>query len=49
MKILFVAVAVLIAAGNTKQLPGILRSAREKGATQTAVVEVIAHLAFYVG
>jgi len=44
-----VTVAALIAGGNTEQLPGHLNRARENGLTETELVEVITHLAFYAG
>ena len=44
-----VTVAALITAGNTDQLPGHLRRARENGLTEAELKEVIIHLAFYAG
>jgi 4-carboxymuconolactone decarboxylase len=44
-----VTVAALIANGNTEQLPGHLDRARENGLSETELVEVITHLAFYAG
>jgi len=44
-----VTVAALITAGNTEQLPGHLRRARENGLTEDELKEVIIHLAFYAG
>ena len=44
-----VTVAALIANGNTEQLPGHLNRARENGLSETELVEVITHLAFYAG
>jgi 4-carboxymuconolactone decarboxylase len=44
-----VTVAALIAGGNTEQLPGHLNRARENGLSETELVEVITHLAFYAG
>jgi 4-carboxymuconolactone decarboxylase len=44
-----VTVAALIANGNTEQLPGHLNRARENGLSETEIVEVITHLAFYAG
>lgn len=42
-------VAALIANGNTEQLPGHLRRAKENGVTESELAEVIIHLAFYAG
>ncbi|HWQ14779.1 MAG TPA: carboxymuconolactone decarboxylase family protein [Roseiflexaceae bacterium] len=44
-----VTVAALIANGNTEQLPGHLRRARENGLSESELAEVIIHLAFYAG
>ncbi len=44
-----VTVAALIADGNTEQLPGHLNRAKENGLSETELVEVITHLAFYSG
>ena len=44
-----VTVAALIANGNTEQLTGHLRRARENGLSEGELVEVITHLAFYAG
>lgn len=44
-----VTVAALIANGNTEQLPGHLRRARDNGLSETELAEVIIHLAFYAG
>lgn len=44
-----VTVAALIAGGNTEQLPGHLNRAKENGFSETELVEVITHLAFYSG
>lgn len=44
-----VTVAALIAGGNTEQLSGHLNRARENGLSETELVEVITHLAFYAG
>jgi 4-carboxymuconolactone decarboxylase len=44
-----ITVATLIAGGNTEQLPGHLRRARDNGLTETELKEVIIHLAFYAG
>ncbi len=44
-----VTVAALIANGNTEQLAGHLRRAKENGLTESELVEVIIHLAFYAG
>jgi alkylhydroperoxidase/carboxymuconolactone decarboxylase family protein YurZ len=42
-------VAALVAGGNTEQLLGHLARARDKGVTETELVEAITHLAFYAG
>lgn len=42
-------VAALIANGNTEQLPGHLKRAKENGLSETELAEVIIHLAFYAG
>jgi 4-carboxymuconolactone decarboxylase len=44
-----VTVAALIANGNTEQLVGHLNRARENGLSETELIEVITHLAFYAG
>jgi 4-carboxymuconolactone decarboxylase len=44
-----VTVAALIAGGNTEQLAGHLNRAKENGLSETELVEVITHLAFYAG
>lgn len=44
-----VTVAALIANGNTEQLPSHLNRAKENGLSETELVEVITHLAFYAG
>jgi 4-carboxymuconolactone decarboxylase len=44
-----ITVAALIAGGNTEQLPGHLNRVRENGLSETELVEVITHLAFYAG
>lgn len=44
-----VTVACLVAGGNTEQLLGHLRRARENGLTQPELIEAITHLAFYAG
>ena len=44
-----ITVAALIAGGNTEQLPFHLNKARENGLSETELVEVITHLAFYAG
>ena len=44
-----VTVAALIAGGNTEQLPSHLNGTRENGLSETDLVEVITHLAFYSG
>ncbi len=44
-----ITVAVLIANGSTEQLPGHLARARDNGLSETELIEVITHLAFYAG
>ena len=44
-----VTVGTLIANGNTEQLVGHLKRAKENGLTETELAEVIIHLAFYAG
>jgi 4-carboxymuconolactone decarboxylase len=44
-----ITVAALITGGNTEQLSGHLRRAKENGLTETELKEVITHLAFYAG
>jgi len=44
-----ITVAALIANGNTEQLTGHLNRAKENGLSETELVEVIIHLAFYAG
>ena len=44
-----VTVAALIANGNTEQLTGHLKRAKDNGLTETELAEVIIHLAFYAG
>src|SRR5262249_53222447 len=44
-----VTVAALIANGNTEQLTGHLRRAKQNGLSETELAEVIIHLAFYAG
>ena len=44
-----VTVAALIAGGNTEQLSGHLARAKDNGVSETELVEVITHLAFYAG
>jgi len=44
-----VTVAALIANGNTEQLTGHLKRAKENGLSETELAEVIIHLAFYAG
>ena len=44
-----VTVAALIANGNTEQLTGHLKRARENGLSESEIAEVIIHLAFYAG
>ena len=44
-----VTVGALIANGNTEQLTGPLKRAKENGLTEAELAEVIIHLAFYAG
>ncbi len=44
-----ITVAALVAFGNTEQLPGHLKRAKDHGLTETELKEVIIHLAFYAG
>jgi 4-carboxymuconolactone decarboxylase len=44
-----ITVAALITGGNTEQLPGHLRRARQNGLTEAELKEVVIHLAFYAG
>jgi 4-carboxymuconolactone decarboxylase len=44
-----ITVAALVAGGNTEQLSFHLNKARENGLSETELVEVITHLAFYAG
>jgi 4-carboxymuconolactone decarboxylase len=44
-----ITVAALIAGGNTEQLAFHLDKGKENGLTEEELIEVIAHLAFYVG
>ena len=44
-----ITVAALITGGNTEQLSGHLMRAKDNGLTETELVEVITHLAFYAG
>ncbi len=44
-----ITVAALIANGNTEQLTGHLKRAKENGLSETELAEVIIHLAFYAG
>lgn len=44
-----ITVAALITGGNTEQLGFHLNKARDNGLTEKELVEVITHLAFYVG
>jgi len=44
-----ITVAALIAGGNTEQLPFHLNRAKENGLSETELIEVITHLAFYCG
>lgn len=44
-----ITVAALITGGNTEQLPLHLNKARANGLSETELIEVITHLAFYAG
>lgn len=44
-----ITVAALIMGGNTEQLPFHLNKARKNGLTETELIEIITHLAFYAG
>jgi len=44
-----ITVAALIANGNTEQLIGHLKRAKENGLSETELAEVMTHLAFYAG
>jgi len=44
-----VTVAALIANGNTEQLTGHLKRAKDNGLSETEIAEVIIHLACYAG
>jgi 4-carboxymuconolactone decarboxylase len=44
-----ITVAALIAGGNREQLSFHLGKAKENGLTETELIEVITHLAFYAG
>lgn len=44
-----ITVAALIAGGNTEQLPFHLNRAKENGLSESELIEVITHLAFYAG
>jgi 4-carboxymuconolactone decarboxylase len=44
-----ITVAALIANGNTEQLTGHLKRAKENGISETELSEVMTHLAFYAG
>lgn len=44
-----ITVAALIAGGNAEQLPFHLNKAKENGVSESELVEVITHLAFYCG
>ena len=44
-----ITVAALIAGGNTEQLSFHLNRAKENGLSETELIEVITHLAFYSG
>lgn len=42
-------IAALISGGNFEQLPAHLGIGKQNGITQVEIVEIITHLAFYVG
>ena len=44
-----ITVAALITGGNTEQLSFHLNKARDNGLSETELIEVITHLAFYAG
>lgn len=44
-----ITIAALISAGNFEQLRAHLNIGRQNGITETEIVEIITHLAFYVG
>ena len=44
-----ITVAALITGGNTEQLRGHLKRAKDNGVTEAELQEVIIHLAFYAG
>ena len=44
-----ITVASLVTGGNTEQLTGHLRRARDNGLSETELKEVIIHMAFYAG
>jgi 4-carboxymuconolactone decarboxylase len=44
-----ITVAALLTNGNTEQLVGHLRVAKQNGVSETELVEAIVHLAFYAG
>ncbi len=44
-----ITVAALIASGNTEQLSGHLKRARENGISEAELSEIMTHLAFYAG
>lgn len=44
-----ITVAALVVNGNTEQLTGHLKRARDNGLSETELAEVIIHLAFYAG
>ncbi len=44
-----VTVAALVAGGNTEQMVGHLKLAKENGLSEDELIEAITHLAFYVG
>jgi 4-carboxymuconolactone decarboxylase len=44
-----ITVASLVTGGNTEQLVGHLKRAKENGLTEEELIEAITHLAFYAG
>ncbi|MTD39025.1 carboxymuconolactone decarboxylase family protein [Erwinia sp. CPCC 100877] len=44
-----ITISALISGGNFEQLPAHLNIGKQNGITQEEIVEVITHLAFYVG
>lgn len=44
-----ITISALISGGNFEQLPAHLKIGKDNGITEAEIVEVITHLAFYVG